>query len=129
MENQKDLFSKTALYEESTFSTKDTEELKNLIDAALCLIETTQFRAIVDQYVSMDSLKSLLKALVELLWKTFFENEQKSLANSIIESVKNELQLYSPIPQVPEINIYDMALREVKRKKFEEIVNAIKKHP
>lgn len=75
MENQKDLFSKTALYEESTFSTKDTEELKNLIDAALCLIETTQFRAIVDQYVSMDSLKSLLKALVELLWKTFFENE------------------------------------------------------
>ena len=127
MENQKDLFSKTALYEESTFSTKDTEELKNLIDATLCLIETTQFRAIVDQHVSMDSLKSLLKALVELLWKTIFENEQKSLANSIIESVKNELQLYSPIPQVPEINIYDMALREVKRKKFEEIVNAIKK--
>lgn len=127
MENQKDLFSKTALYEESTFSTKDTEELENLIDATLCLIETTQFRAIVDQYVSMDSLKSLLKALVELLWKTIFENEQKSLANSIIESVKNELQLYSPIPQVPEINIYDMALREVKRKKFEEIVNAIKK--
>ena len=127
MENQKDLFSKTALYEESTFSTKDTEELENLIDATLCLIETTPFRAIVDQHVSMDSLKSLLKALVELLWKTIFENDQKGLANSIIESVKNELQLYSPIPQVPEINIYDMALREVKRKKFEEIVNAIKK--
>lgn len=127
MENQKDLFSKTALYEESNFSTKDTEELENLIDATLCLVETTQFRAIVEQHVSIDSLKNLLKALVESLWKTIIENDQKSFANSIIESVKNELQLYSPIPQVPEINLYDMALREVKRKKFEEIVNAIKK--
>ena len=127
MENQKDLFSKTTLYEEGFFSTKDTEELENLIDATLCLIETTQFRTIVDQHVNIDSLKSLLKALIELLWKTIFENDQKSLTNSIIESVKNELQLYSPIPQVPEINLYDMALREVKRKKFEEIVNAIKK--
>ena len=62
-----DVFSKSALFNESEFNEQNYDELKKLISATETLLETQQYKEVISKHISPKSLKALLKELIEIM--------------------------------------------------------------
>lgn len=126
-ENVNDVYSNSRLYDEIDYSVETSQKLRSLIDAVILLIEDKQYRTIIDAHIEIGSLKALLKTLIEKLRSKEIFNRNKKLSNRILHDVKNALQIQAALPVVPDIDLYSIAIRSEKRKKFQRIVNDLKK--
>lgn len=127
MENMNDVFSSSALYDEIPFSVGGTSQIRKVIDAVITLLDSNRYSEMVFKHISEDSLKNLLAELIEKLWSIENHIKCKSLANEILKDVKDSLQLRTALPAIPNIDIFEIAKRQAKRKKFVDIVNGLKK--
>ena len=121
-----DAFSKTKLFNANQYNEVKTDEIEKLIKSVKDLIETVAYREIVERYLPMDSLKALMKELIETYQSLVMENAYKKRANAMIVDVRNALQQRSATPRIPDIDIYQILVNEVKREKFENIAKCIK---
>lgn len=126
-ENVNDVYSNSKLYDEIDYPVGTTSKLRSLIDAVILLIENAQYRDIIDAHLEIGSLKALLKDLIDKLRSKEAFIRNKSLTNGILHDVKNGLQIQAALPVVPDIDLYGMAIRSIKRKKFLRIVNDLKR--
>lgn len=126
-ENVNDVYSNSKLYDEIDYPVGTTSKLRSLIDAVILLIENAQYRDIIDAHLEIGSLKALLKDLIDKLRSKEAFIRNKSLTNGILHDVKNGLQIQAALPVVPDIDLYGMAIRSIKRKKFHRIVNDLKR--
>lgn len=122
-----DAFSKTKLFNANLYNEEKTDEIEKLIKSVKDLIETVAYREVVESYLPMDSLKALLKELIETYQSLVMENAYKKRANAMIVDVRNALQQRSATPRIPDIDIYQILVNEVKREKFETIAKCIKR--
>lgn len=123
-ENVNDVYSNSRFYDEIDFSVGNTETLRSLIDALILLIENTQYRKIIDSYLSVGSLKSLLKDLIDELHSKEANILNKKLTNNILHDIKNGLQIQAALPVIPQIDLYNIAIRTVKRKSLRILLQA-----
>lgn len=126
-ENENDVFSKSVLYDEIAYPIKGTTNLRKVIDSVITLMETSQYRDVIDKYLHESSLKLLLKDLILKLRAKEAGIKYKSYTNSILNDVKNGLQIHSALSPIPDIDLYSIALRSVKRKKFSTISTSLKR--
>lgn len=121
-----DIFSKCALYSESKFSIRDMSNLQELISATQKLIDNEEYDELINSYVSKNDLKKLLIGLIE----KYNEEQEKLLKlqwlNNLIDNIKRNLQTQSSQTSVEEIDLYKIAIDNMKVKKFIEIVNYLK---
>ena len=123
-----DVFSKTALFNENTFNEQNYDELKKLIQATLALLETQQYKEIINKHLSEDKLKALLKALIDTYRSNILEGNFRKEVNNMLKLVKESLQLKSAAPRIPDIDLYQYFLNNKKREVFAQIAIAIKKN-
>ncbi len=125
-ENVNDVYSSSTLYDEIPFSVTTTKQLESVIDAVLVLIENTSYQDMIIRHVAIDDLKGLLKELIKTLRAEKSHIKNKILTNEILRDVKVALQIQAALPPVPDIDLYEIEKRSVKRKKFVIIANNLK---
>ncbi|HEX8333353.1 MAG TPA: PHP domain-containing protein, partial [Segetibacter sp.] len=126
-ENEKlDLFSKCVLFSEDLYSVNEPENLDKLINSITVLIENKEYQHLINKHLSTDSLKNLLLELIDEAIKSKTANEQKNWLNTIIGDIKRELRIKTTSSFVEEIDLYKVAVEEVKIAKYIEVVNELK---
>ena len=124
---KKDLFSKCTLFNEDAFSINDFQNLDKVIDSVKILIENKEYQDIILKYISTDNLKKLLFELIQKAIDTKIENEQKKWLNAIINDIQRELKIKTTNTSVDNLNFYDIALDEIRVRKFLDVVTELKK--
>lgn len=126
-EEKMDVYSKCTLFNESKFIETNNDTLKQLIEATELLIENTQYRTLIEKYISKKILHELA---VELMMK-YEEVQQKNLKarwiNSLVTNIQKELQSATASEHVKDIDFYNFLLENEKLKKFENIATHIKR--
>lgn len=122
-----DVFSKSKLFNESNFKEINNDEIKKLINATQTLLESQQYKPLVSKYLNNDSLKALLKELIEQYWNNNTINLYYRDVNNMIKMVKDALQLKSAAPRIPNIDLYQYFINKKKREVFSQVAIAIKK--
>lgn len=123
-----DVFSKSALFNESEFNIQNFDELKKLIGAVEILLETQQYKGIVNKHLSDDALRALLRELIDIYRSHSLDNKYKKEVNNMMKLVKESLQLKSAAPRIPSIDLYQYFVNKKKREVFAQVALAIKRN-
>jgi hypothetical protein len=120
-----DAFSKCALYNETKFTLDNLDNLKKLISATETLIETNEYKDIIDKHISEDSLRNLIVELIHKYNEIYEKNLKKEWCNNLIESIKDSLKFRSTTTTVEEVDFHKIQLEKIKVHKFKQLVKAI----
>jgi len=124
---KKDVFSKTALFDEVPFKQTETKTLIELIGSVRMLIENLAYKEVIEKHVNKEDLKRLAVELIETLWaKTNREKKQK-FVNELVREIKKKLKLQTSATQIKEFDFYKYEVDKRKISKFSEIVSEIQK--
>ncbi|MCK5306267.1 MAG: phosphotransferase [Candidatus Omnitrophica bacterium] len=124
---RRDAYSKVALFDETAFPVRDDIVLKELISSVRQVIENIEYRNIIEKHVDIKSLKKLACELIELLWSKALENKKRRFLNGIIKDTKDSLKTRTSAIQVNDVDLYRVCMEDRKVKRFEDIVNSLRK--
>lgn len=122
-----DNYAKSALFSESLFKINDLNSLKSLIDATILIIEDSEYQEIVNKHLIADNLKKLAIELIIKHNDIHNNNLEKLWLNTLISSIKQELNSKTTIVFPEEIDFYKILFENEKLKKFDKIVKDIQK--
>lgn len=125
--DRQDAFSRAALFDEVKFSLSSNNTLTSLIEAVRHVIATREFRDTVEKYVDINSLKSLLLELIELLHRRTLQNDKLKLVNDLVDEVRRELRLRTAATQVEDVDLYGGRLDAQRVRRFRDIVGMLRK--
>ncbi len=124
---RQDVFSKAALYQETLFSIRSLTTLESLIDAVDVLITTLEYKELLEKHVGR---KNLLSLAIDLRAQYIHEKEEllyREYINSLIVSVKKELQVRSAATPVPDIDFYSLLMNAYKVEVFNSLAKDVRK--
>ena len=122
---KEDVFSKTNLFSENPFSEKDLSSLKKLIESVKLLIENTQYRTVIDEHITTDSLKELALDLINKYNELAESNLKKVFLNELISNIQRELRFRTTSTFPENVDFYRVVLEQEKIKKYKQIVKSI----
>jgi Fe-S cluster assembly ATPase SufC len=118
-ENDKlDAFSKCLLYNETNFEIDDLENIKKLIKSTENLIENIEYKPIINEYISDESLKALIIALIKKHNDLYESNLKKIWLNELINNIKDSLRFRSTNTAIEEVDFYKLKIEKIKVDKF-----------
>lgn len=120
-----DAFSKCALYNETKFTLDNLDNLKKLISATESLLQTNEYKNIVNKHISDDNLKNLILELIQKHNQIHEKNLKKDWCNNLIESIKDSLKFRSTTTTIEEVDFTKIQLEKIKVQKFKELVKTI----
>lgn len=121
-----DSYSKACLFSEEKYQLSPQKGLQELIASTINLIENMEFRDLIEEHLSIISLKKLVVGLMEEYSSREQERLKRRWVNGVVGDVKSKLNARSASDPIDEINLYDVALNVEKIKRFNEIVNNMK---
>jgi ABC-type phosphate transport system ATPase subunit len=124
--DRRDAFSRVKLYDELEFSISSNDGLKKLIASVIHLIENTEYRAVIESYVQLTSLKSLAVDLIKRYWAKIDQDRNRKYVNSIIKDVKDRLRMRTAATHVESVDMYEIALNKRRVSRFNAIVRALR---
>ena len=122
-----DMFAKCALYNESKYPSRSFDSIIKLIEAVITLLEAREYRDIINNHISRDTLVDLLKSLIQRYRKEKIRALEEIWVNDLVGDIKRSLNSRSAATSVPDFDFYDYQMNRVKVRKFNELVNVIKK--
>lgn len=125
--NKMDIYSKAKLFNEKELKLPDTKNLKNAISNVESLINNQKYNYIINQVLGVNKLKELSVALHTELRKLKKEASLAQLTNNITEIIQKKLTTKSSTPSVKRTNLYDIAKDIQRVKRFNTLVNGMKK--
>ena len=123
---RKDIYSKTRLFDENLFETRDLSSLVSLIDSVEFLITNKEYKTLIETYIPRHSM---LKLIIKLIDKFLIEHKQQlaeEYTNNLIQDIKDSLGTFTTNTSVPYIDLYKIALNRKKIEKFNTIVEKVK---
>lgn len=123
---KQDVYAKCKLFNENKFQIDYLNQLTTLIEAVESLLSNVEYKSIIDSYINRNSLLSLI---IELYNTYILKKEdilKKQYINGIIQSIQDELQVFSSNTKIPDIDLYTKALNKEKVKSFEKVAGLIK---
>ena len=121
-----DVYSKTQMFNTSTYSFFETKELKSLIDSVELLIKNEKYKKIVESFLDKDILKGLFCKLVDKYRYLNLKNKLIEDVNVTLRTIKTNLQMQSTATRVPDIDLYGILINDCKRARFNEVVQELK---
>lgn len=122
-----DTFSKCKLFSEPLYQDEKLNNLEKLIDAVEVIIDSQEYRSIIEKHIVKTELIALHRSLID----RFIKDQQLILkhrcVNSIVVSIKNGLQSKTAAPRVDDVNLFDIQRNRMKVKQFERISKNIVK--
>ena len=120
-----DTFSKCKLYNETKFTLDSLNNIKKLISATETLLETNEYKTIVNKHITDEILKSLIVDLIEKHNELYQTNLKKEWTNSLIESIKESLRFRSTTTSIEEVDFSQIQLEKIKVQKFRNLVKKV----
>lgn len=120
-----DSFSKCKLYNETKFTVDNLENIKKLISATETLIETNEYKTIVNNHITDDSLKSLIVDLIKKHNEFHENNLKKEWTNNLIDTIKDNLRFRSTTTAIEDVDFLNIQLEKIKVQKFTQLVKKI----
>ncbi|ENM5919813.1 hypothetical protein CW613_003987 [Vibrio mimicus] len=121
-----DIYSKAYLFNESKYNYKDSVTLKELIKSIHVLLDSFEYKQIITRNIDINSLISLHNDLISQYKMEYKNNQIQYITNDIISDVKSLLNIKSSLKIIEDLDLSKIALNRVKKRKFEQVVNAIK---
>jgi hypothetical protein len=121
-----DSFSKSRLFSESTFKIGEDGSLGTLIEAVRHLIENVDNRPLIEKHLDFSSLRALAVELIASLWAHNLERRKKEEVNRIVEDARRQLAVRTSATQVPDLDLYAIAMDRRRVARFEEIVHKLR---
>lgn len=112
---------------EPNFSLREIKNLTALIRSVTNLIDNTEYRGIIDNYIPLETLKKLAIELMQQYAKESELTLKERYLNDIIDNIKKELKTRTSSTPVEDIDFYKILMRRKKADTFKTVVNAIKK--
>ena len=125
--DRRDIYSKTALFDESMFPMSEDKALHDLIESVQQVIENGEFREIIEKHIDLNSMKRLICELIELFRAKKLETKKKKLVNGLIRDIKESLQIRSASEPIEDIDLYRVSIDKRKVDRFSEIVKFLQK--
>lgn len=122
-----DMFSKCALYMESPFPERNTENISDLINAVETLLDVQEYRELIHEFIPRESLILLYHKLIQKAVQEKREALEKKWVNRLANSIKRSLSIRSASTSIPDIDFYHLQLNREKVKRFNDLVEEIKK--
>lgn len=107
--SNQDIYSKCKLFNSQLFERKDMSEINSLISSVSTLLSSKSYKKIIEEHVSISSLKSLLINLIEIGKTEELENEIIDFSNKAIKQIKTILAQSSALTPVDDINFVSIA--------------------
>ncbi|CAZ96805.1 histidinol-phosphatase [Zobellia galactanivorans] len=123
--NNLDTFSKCKLYNETKFTLDSLENLKKLISATETLLETNEYKDIVNKHATDISLKNLAIELIQKYNELYEQNLKKDWTNNLIESIKDSLKFRSTTTSIEEVDFSKIQSEKIKVEKFIKLVKNV----
>lgn len=123
---RKDSFSNTRLYDEAPYPEVRLDGLKGLIASTKTLIETTEYRAIIEEFIPFQQLTGLI---VRLMNEYAVQKEvalKQIWVNDLVESIQRSLKLHTATPEINHVDLYQIAFNRSKVQKFSRIANDLR---
>jgi hypothetical protein len=126
-ENEKqDLFSKCKIFSEDTFVINDLTNLDKVIKSVETLIKNNEYQDIIKRHLSIDDLKRLAIELNQKAIDSHIDNYKRDWLNSLTKDITRELRIKTTGAVIEEIDLYKVALDEIKIVRFNEVVDELK---
>lgn len=126
-ENEKqDLYSKCVIFSEDAFIINDLTNLDKVIKSVETLIQNNEYQDIIQKHVSTQSLKNLAIELNQKAIEENIENSKKKWLNSLTKDITRELRIKTTGSVIEDIDLFKIALDEVKVDKFNRVVSLLK---
>jgi len=123
--DKQDAFAKASLFNEVPFSDAELGGLQRIIDATILLIENEQYKAIIENNISIINLKALACELIKEYQKAYNSNLQMRWLNQLISTVQLGLRSKTSATFPEDINFYSIVLENEKVKRFGQIVKGL----
>jgi Fe-S cluster assembly ATPase SufC len=120
-----DAFSKCKLYNETNFALDSLDNLKKIISATEALIESNEYKSIINRHITDDILKSIIVDLITKYNELYEKNLKKGWTNDLIETIKGKLKFRSTTTSIEEVDLSKIQSDKIKIKKFTELVKEI----
>lgn len=126
-QNEKlDSYSKAYIYSEDIFQIKDLNSIETIIRSIILLLDTLEYKHIIEKYVEEKKLRELLSELILHFRELKLINIKKEYINSIIFSAKDKLILKTEIMPPSQCDFESTFIKSRKVQKFENIVIGLK---
>ena len=121
-----DMFAKCSLYGESMFPQKKFDSICSLIEAVEKLLDSREYRDIIDRNIDRNSLIDLHSQLI----LRFNEEKCKSLkeewVNKLVKKIKEKLKYKTAAVDIPDVDFYKYQMDKIKVSKFNKLVSLLK---
>ncbi len=126
-ENEKqDLYSKCIIFSEDVFIINDLTNLDKVIKSVETLIKNNEYQDIIQKHLSVNSLKRLAIELNQKAIDSKLDNNKKIWLNSLMKDITRELRIKTTGAVIEEIDLYKIALDEIKISRFNRVVSLLK---
>lgn len=122
-----DMFAKCALYSESKFPARSFDGITKLIESVMNLLDAHEYRDIIESHVTREALTALLEDLIKRYRKEYRRFLEETWVNDLVGEIKRSLSSRTSATTVPDIDFYEFQMNRIRVRKFNELVNTIKK--
>jgi ABC-type phosphate transport system ATPase subunit len=123
---RKDSFSKCQLFLETEYSLENLTPLYNLISAVETLLDSKEYKDIIDNVIERDKLIVLHRTLIAKHIEEEVLQKKKIWTNELVKKIKSRLQYRSATVRIEDVDFYDVQMEFEKVKRFEELVTVLK---
>ena len=120
-----DSFSKCLFFSESEYSIDKQDSITELIDAVEKLLDSINYRDIIERIIGRESIISLLKELISRYQSEREIALKKLWVNDLISDIKRGLQSKTSATRIADVNFYNVQMDLVKVAKFNQIVRSL----
>ena len=124
---RRDTFSRAKLYTESLLKEKSSNSIDDLIQSVKNILNNKEYGSVISSYLNMNDLKKLIVELAKIAIRYQRENILKKEANTIINSIKDDLQIKSTSNRIKEIDFRKYIDEKNKIDKFNDICELVKR--
>ena len=122
-----DMFAKCSLYSESLFPPRSFDSIEKLIDSVENLLDALEYRSIIESHIPRDTMIALLQDLICKYRQEKRRGLEETWVNDLVSNIKRSLSSRTSAIAVPDCNFFECQMNRVKVRKFNELVEMIKK--
>ena len=122
-----DTFAKWAIFKESKYPNRNLDNLIKLIDAVERLLDSKEYKDIIEKNVVRSNLISLHTDLILKYNSEKKRSLEETWVNNIVQNIRQSLNKKTSSTGIEEIDFYECQLNRVKVKGFNKLVSEIKK--
>ena len=120
---EKDIYSRTKLFNETGIIPEDLSELDNLLKSCMCLIDSDLYNSIILKHISKEPLTKLFFEMRQMYINIDIDNYLKNETNRLVTNIKKELGEKSSFNPIEDVDFISISSHIINIKKFDQLVN------